>query len=128
ADLQAGALGGGEHHELHDALAIHALVAFLDADIAGEAVGGVDERHRGSGVEAEPVLDDDVSGGCGHGGARGGNEAATILRGCRTVAVGQPTRFRTDHASCCESASCSRSTTASRVVDWRRNRRKVSFW
>ena len=56
-DVELCALGCGEHHEMHDGLAIDFLAVFDDFDVAAIAGGRIDERHRGTCVHPERVRD-----------------------------------------------------------------------
>ena len=48
---------GGEHHQAHDAFAVHLFTIFLDENLAIKAIGGLDEQSGGTGVNAEFVRD-----------------------------------------------------------------------
>ena len=57
-DRELRALAGGEHHEAHDALAIHALAVFFHPDLGTVTAGDFDKHRRRAGVEAVAILDD----------------------------------------------------------------------
>ncbi len=54
-NFQACAFGGGKHHHVHDAFAIHALIGFPNANGAVELVGDIHKLHRGPGMKAELI-------------------------------------------------------------------------
>ncbi len=64
--LKARAFGGGQHHHVHDALAIHTLVPFPHANAAVELIGQVHKLHGRSGVQTQFVSDcyEPVHGSC----------------------------------------------------------------
>ena len=65
-DGQLGALCGGKHHDLHDALAINALLAFGHHDIAGKLVCCVYQGHGGPRVQPEAIGDRNLGDGFFH--------------------------------------------------------------
>ena len=58
-DVDRRSLGGGEHHEADDALAVDLLAVLGDRNAAGELVRLLDEQRRRPGVQAEAVDDGD---------------------------------------------------------------------
>jgi hypothetical protein len=57
---QSAARTGGEHHETHDAFAVHFFAILLDEDVAGKTVGGFDEHGSRTGVDSQFVGDNEV--------------------------------------------------------------------
>src|SRR6185437_13129363 len=45
----------GEHHQAHDAFAVHLFAILLDEDVATETVGDLDEHRGGTRVDAQLV-------------------------------------------------------------------------
>src|SRR5262247_3891588 len=56
-DVDRAALLRRQHHDSHDAAAVHALAVLADRDLGLEAIRGLHQEHRGASVQAEPVLD-----------------------------------------------------------------------
>ena len=52
---ERGAALGGEHHDAHDALAVHLEIVAHNGDVALEPRGGLDDLRGGPRVEAVPV-------------------------------------------------------------------------
>lgn len=48
-----GAFGGAEHHDAHNAFAVHGFVVAGDLRFSGVAAGEMDEFNGGASVEAE---------------------------------------------------------------------------
>lgn len=61
-DGEFAARAGGQHHQAHDAFAVHLLAILLDEDIAGEPVCSLDEHGGGPGVDAQLVHDGEFLG------------------------------------------------------------------
>ena len=55
-DSQDGALSGGQHHESHDALAVHLLLVLLDEDLGLKLVRDADNHGRRARVNPQLVL------------------------------------------------------------------------
>ena len=96
-DGQLGALRGGKHHDLHDALAINALLAFGYHDIARKPVCCVYQGHGGPRVQPEAIGDRNLGGGFFHCLFRVFGAAAPVPN----TSGGPFNQF----ASCCVSAS-----------------------
>jgi hypothetical protein len=65
--MYIGAFAGSQHHDCHDALAVHqAFGAATNAYLAGVGARHADELRRGAGVQTELVDDGDFT--CGHRG------------------------------------------------------------
>ena len=62
-----GAFAGGEHHEAHDAFAVHAFTVFFNKNVGFEFVGDADDHGGGARVDAHLVLYNKLL-GCGFGG------------------------------------------------------------
>jgi hypothetical protein len=52
-----GSLGGGQHHQIHDAFAVGLLSVFVHFDLGVKPVGRLHERSGGSGMKSEFVPD-----------------------------------------------------------------------
>ena len=64
-DRNHGTVAGSEHHETHDAFAIHFLAILLNENVRLETIGRFDELRGRAGVDAELVEDGEIF--FGHG-------------------------------------------------------------
>jgi len=62
-DPEDRSLTGSEHHESHDALAVHSLSILLDPDLGSVAAGCFDKEGCRTSMETVAVLDGQVLGG-----------------------------------------------------------------
>jgi hypothetical protein len=48
---------GGQHHQAHNAFAVHLLAVLFHEDVATKAIGGFDKHGGGPGMNAQLVRD-----------------------------------------------------------------------